>query len=885
MTHQEHDLTIVLLRLANESTGARDLARAAAITLQRQSGCQAVGIRLREGDAYPYYEAQGLAEVSLRTENRLCTMSGNADTERTPEGDPRPECICNKVIYGRFDPAQPFFTPGGSFWTNSTTQLLRDATGAVPPFHICDLCYHEEYESIALIPLVAGSQRLGLLQLSDRREGMFSAEAIAYWEELANHLAVAMAKARAEESLVESERFKQAILDSLPAHVAVLDRDGRIVDINASWKRFARENGQGDSSQLGVGVDYLAVCRAAIDAADPLADEALKGIQAVLAGTQHEFRLEYPCDSPSQKRWFLMHVSPSFPRAKGGAIVTHTDITDRKQAEEQRQQFVSLADNSPYFIGMCDMQFRPFYVNEAGMRMTGLDGLEDAIQTPVIEFFFPEDQAFIERVFFPQVMRDGHGDVEIRFRHFKTGEPLWMIYSVFTLTDPTGKPTGLATVSRNITDRKRAEAELAEAKANAEAASQAKSQFLANMSHEIRTPMNAILGMTDLALNEDLSPTVQDYLQTTKESAGLLLELLNQVLDLSRIEAGRIELESSPFNLRKTVEQVVKTIYVRASQKGLALRYEVSPEVPDHVIGDPLRLRQVLMNLVGNAIKFTHKGQIVVRVTKTEGKIDIAPQSTTCRKNASADLRDQSDGSAPSCDPYLPHSSVPVRFSVSDTGIGLSPEDQKRIFAPFTQADPSITRHYGGSGLGLAITSRLVGLMGGQMEVESLPGQGSTFSFTARFGQCVPDPGSASLANSLPDESLPSFHRSLRILLAEDTPANQKLVQYILAKRGYTVEIASNGQEAVRLLERRDFDLILMDVQMPVMDGLQATATIRRLDSPKAHVPIVAMTAHAMKGDQQRCLQAGMNDYISKPVSSRDLIALVERVSMASARS
>ncbi len=380
-----------------------------------------------------------------------------------------------------------------------------------------------------------------------------------------------------------------------------------------------------------------------------------------------------------------------------------------------------------------------------------------------------------------------------------------------------------------------------ESRTAAEAASVAKSQFLANMSHELRTPMNAILGMTDLALTEELPPMVRDCLQTARESADVLLELLNEILDLSRIEANRFDLESTIFSLHAAVEQVIKTLRVRASDKGLALIYNLSPGVPDLVIGDPLRFRQILMNLVDNAIKFTHTGKITVRA-ELKGKMD-----ETAR----------------------------LEFAVNDTGIGISPEDHERIFIEFTQGDASTTRNYGGSGLGLTISRRLVEMMEGKIWVESRPGQGSTFYFTV----CLKIPPKTEAAKAETARIAPSTNakRSLRVLLAEDTPTNQKLAKYILTRRGHSVEIAEDGRQAVDLVEGRVYDVVLMDVQMPEMDGFQATAAIRALPDPaKASLPIIAMTAHALKGDAERCHAAGMDAYISKPIRADELIELIE---------
>ncbi len=436
-------------------------------------------------------------------------------------------------------------------------------------------------------------------------------------------------------------------------------------------------------------------------------------------------------------------------------------------------------------------------------------------------------------------------DYELTARN-KEGRETVVSCNGSTFQDANGKLQGVFTAARDITERKHAESELRAAKENAEAANRAKSRFLANMSHEIRTPLNGITGMIGLLLDTGLMPQQAEYGQAILASADSLIAVINDVLDYSRIEAGELIFESLDLDLHEVVEGTLGMLAGKAHGKGIELSSFVEPQVPTRLRGDAGRLRQVLMNLLSNAIKFTQQSEVSLRVSVEN----------------------------------VTETEVVLRFRVRDTGIGISHEEQARLFQPFVQADDSPTRKYGGTGLGLVISRQLVERMGGNIGLESVRGEGSTFSFTVRLARQSnviaadePQPRLAAAVSSEPVQQA----RHARILVAEDNAVNQLVALAQLRKLGFATDAVANGIAALAALDRIAYDAVLMDCQMPELDGYAATAEIRCREGSRRHTQIIAMTAHAMQGDREKCLAAGMDDYVSKPTRLEELQAALNR--------
>ncbi len=534
-------------------------------------------------------------------------------------------------------------------------------------------------------------------------------------------------------------------------------------------------------------------------------------------------------------------VQELFETVRASSESRLADEREKLRASEERYR--KLVQTAPEVIVSLSVDGTITSLNQAFERLTG-SSCDQWLGQPLASLIHPRDLAHAdERV--QQVLK-GQPTPAFELRILTASGDYFDAELTMTQLVEDGEISGLLGIVHDITDRKRVQRGLLSARNAAETASRAKSEFLANMSHEIRTPLNAIIGLTSLLLDGPLEPEVSSYVETIRSSGDTVLALINDLLDFSKIESGMLELEEQPFALRDLLAGPMDLIATEAEQKGLKLGSRLLAGCPKVLIGDVSRMRQILVNLLSNAVKFTRRGEVQV--------------TARCRARKEASAGDL----------------LELELAVRDTGIGIAPEKMEVVFRAFSQADASTSRKYGGTGLGLAISQRLSQLMGGRLWAESEPGKGSTFRCTVLVRRADETVQPAGLADPAIDHHL-GRRMPLRILVAEDNVINQKVVLMLLRRMGYRADLAADGREAIDCLKRQHYDVVLMDVQMPHLDGLEATCRIhrrwRREDRPR----IIATTAAAFAGDRERCIAAGMDDFVSKPIRAEDLQAALVR--------
>ena len=786
-------------------------------------------------------------------------------------------------------------------------------------------------------------------------------------------------RTKAEQQLREQSTYLNTLVEACPIGIVAEDEQNKIQMSNQAFRELF---GYSAEEMQGKSMDELLVSGTERQEAHKLTQSVMSGniVRQVL---QRKHKSGFPIDVEA---YGIPFVVDGVLRGQFGL---YQDISERlkaqKELRESEELFRTLSDTAPVGIALTNESGEMTYINQNYTEMTGLT-LKEAQKNGWKEVICPDDLPKVLEIRTAAIARNENYAMSYRYLR-KDGRIAWVDTVTRHFSRDGGKSRGYVVVIQNVTERQNAEERLLLAKEAAEAANKAKSEFLANMSHEIRTPMNGILGMTELALDTDLSAEQKEYLGMVRSSAESLLGIINDILDFSKIEAGKVDLEFAPFSLMDCIEETLRPVAVRAQQKGLELTWAVDPEIPEALKGDATRLRQILINLAGNAVKFTKTGEVSVRAER------LTPMD---RKEV-------------------------IRFMVTDTGIGIPRDKHEKIFEAFSQADASTTREFGGTGLGLSISARLVRLMGGKMQLESEEGKGTRFFFTlemekaeaaqdlkqsdsdneleganvlvaddnevnrrllqvllSRWGMSVKlaTDGSEAIrlfeshtksdrpfSIVLLDKNMPGMSgievaakirttsgkeqtaililtsspaiedahearrlgvarylgkplrraelrqamisaiqkkvpkersaqrtavtengHGMKILIAEDNAVNQRLAMRLLEKMGHLVTVAANGKEAVECHASESFDLILMDIQMPIMGGIEATQAIREAErNSGAWTPIVATTAHAIKGDRQKCLDAGMDGYVSKPIRVDLLKSEIERVTAAKA--
>ena len=719
------ELTARLIVLVNsQSSSFRERMAELTAALQSWSGCEAVGIRLRDGNDYPYFETRGFPLEFVDMENHLCAYDKNGELLRDSEGKPVLECMCGNILNGRFDPDKPFFTAHGSFWTNSTTTLLATTSEAGRQSRTRSRCNTEGYESVALIPLREGHQVFGLLQFNDRRRNCFSPGLIEHFEKMADSLAIALAQRQSEEALRVEQENLQAIFAAAPVGMLLLDEENMIVNSNAVIARLVRRDQNRIIRQRGG-----------------------SGL-----GCVHSFEDERGCGFSSS--------CGECPLSKG--------------IQQVLQSGNSVHGAEIQYAVLIDGQAHRLWLN----------------------------------VNAEQVLLDGRKHV------------------IVAIDD--------------ITGRKKTEAELIKALEKAEESDRLKSAFLANMSHEIRTPMNGILGFTGLLQEPHLADEEQQqYISMIEKSGERMLNIINNIINISKIEAGQMEVAIAATNINEQIEYIYNFFKPEVEHKGMQLSFKNTLPAKAAVIQtDSEKVYAILTNLVKNAIKFTPAGSIEFGYEK-KGEF--------------------------------------LEFFVKDTGIGIPRDKQAAVFDRFVQLHIGDRRAFQGAGLGLAITKAYVEMLGGRIWEESEEGKGTVFYFTIPYNAVTAE--KSVIENAVPAEitadKKESPVRKLKILIVEDDEKSEILITIIVKDFNKEILKARTGAAAVDFCRNNsDIDLVLMDIEMPELDGYEAARQIRQFNKD---VVIIAQTAYALAGDRAKSIAAGCNDYIAKPYNKTSLTALLKK--------